>query len=111
MPTFTPTALALELAKARRDTVIEAAELVSALASQSGRVQAAALLGLGDDANAEVDRLAGELAAELKAKGAKPKRQRRARAAAPAAGGDPEPERQTPAPGLAADLGNGPTTL
>lgn len=104
MPTFTPTALALELAKARRDTVTEAAELVSALASQSGRVQAAALLGLGDDANAEVVRLAAELAAETKAKGAKPKR-KRSRVVA----GGAEPER-VPEP-IVGNLGDGPVAL
>jgi hypothetical protein len=95
VPTFTPTAYALELAKARRAAVLEAAELVSALASQSGRVQAAALLGLGDDANAEVDRLTAALDAETAAK-AKPKKSRRRAAAAPAPEPlipEPEPER------------------
>lgn len=92
MPTFTPTAFALELAKARRDAVIEAAELVSALASQSGRVQAAALLGLGDDAGAEIERLKAELDAQTKAKPAKAKRSRAAAAPAP-----PAPELERPA--------------
>jgi hypothetical protein len=85
MPTFTPTAFALELAKCRRDTVTEAAGLVGALRLQSATVQSAALLGLGDDANAEVGRLELELAAEAAAKAApKQKRARRADPAQPA---------------------------
>lgn len=67
MPNITPTALALELARARRNALHEAAELADRLGDQHPEVQAAALRALTIQAEGEVDRLNEERTAEVKA--------------------------------------------
>ncbi len=88
MPNITPTALALELARARRDALHEAAELADRLADQHPEVQAAALRALTTRAEDEVDRLNEERTAEVKAaeaaKAVAPKASGRRRGAEPA---------------------------
>lgn len=94
MPTFTPTAFAAELAKARAAGIEEAAALTAALvaAGASPAVQAGALDGLANESRAEVVARVEATNAEAKAKSSKPKA-KGARAAAPAPAADPLPER------------------
>lgn len=103
MPTFTPAAFALELARARRAAIVESSNLMHALeaAGQSAAVTAAALGGLEADAEAEETRLVAALEAETKAK-AQPKKRRARRVA------EPQGEKAPPVPDAEVD---NPTSL
>lgn len=102
MPNLTPTALAFELARARRDGISDATTLLDALArsGQSPTVAASALAGMLDEASANVAELeikADDEATEALARKAEPKPARSRRAPEPAAEPLPTPDGPAPA--------------
>lgn len=104
MPNITPTALRLELARARRDALHEAAELADRLGDQHPAVQAGALRALTTQAEDEVDAIMTELGAEVKAKAETPKPKRARRAPTPDPAPAQAPLEPPPPPGDAGGL-------